>query len=159
MHKLDEAVTSALPHFRLQMLFEYLSDICNTSDKPIVLMIDEVDSASNNQVFLDFLAQLRAYYIDRDIQPTFQSVILAGVYDVKNLKRKLRPEDDHKVNSPWNIAADFNIDMSFSVKEIAGMLKAYEDDHHSGMDIAEMASIPKAKLGQRMVSTKQSKFF
>lgn len=65
-------------------------------------MIDEVDSATNNQVFLDFLVQLRAYYIDRDVQPTFQSVILTGVYDVMNLKRKIRPDEEHKVNSPWN---------------------------------------------------------
>ena len=32
----------------------------------IVLIIDEVDSATNNQVFLDFLAQLREGYIRRD---------------------------------------------------------------------------------------------
>lgn len=38
-----------------------------------------------NQVFLDFLSQLRAGYIDRDLEPTFKSVILAGVYDIKNL--------------------------------------------------------------------------
>ena len=56
-------------------------------------MIDEVDNASNNQVFLDFLAQIRAQYIERDIQPTFQSVILAGVYDIKNLRRKIRPDE------------------------------------------------------------------
>lgn len=31
---------------------------------------------------LDFLAQIRGYYIDRDEAATFQSVILAGVYDV-----------------------------------------------------------------------------
>ena len=31
--------------------------------KPVVMMIDEVDSASNNQVFIDFLAQLRGYYL------------------------------------------------------------------------------------------------
>ena len=29
----------------------------------------------------------------------------AKVYDVKNLKRKIRPESENKVNSPWNIAA------------------------------------------------------
>ena len=117
------------PHnFRLQRLFEELSDICGAADKRIVLIIDEVDSAANNQVFLDFLAQLRAYYIDRDIQPTFQSVILAGVYDVKNLRRKIRPDDEHKMNSPWNIAADFNIDLSFSEEEISGMLREYEMD-------------------------------
>ena len=30
-----------------------------------------------NQVFLDFLAQLRGYYLNRDQKPTFHSVILA----------------------------------------------------------------------------------
>ena len=126
-------------NFTLRSLFGYLSDLCASADKPIVIMIDEVDSASNNQVFLDFLAQLRAQYIDRDIQPAFQSVILAGVYDIKNLKRKLRPEEDHKYNSPWNIAAEFTVDMSFSKEEIAGMLEEYEADYHTGMNINDMA--------------------
>ena len=52
----------------------------------------------------------------------FQSVILAGVYDVRNISRKIRPEEDHKENSPWNIAADFLVEMNFSVKDIEGML-------------------------------------
>lgn len=52
-------------YFTLKPLFEGLGDICEFADKPIVLMIDEVDSASNNQVFLDFLGQLRAQYINR----------------------------------------------------------------------------------------------
>ncbi len=98
-----------------------------------------MDSATNNQVFLDFLAQLRGYYIGRDENATFQSVILAGVHDVKNIRQKLRPEDDHKVNSPWNIAADFLVDMSFSSGDIAGMLEEYEHDHSTGMDIEAMA--------------------
>lgn len=126
-------------NFTLRSLFGYLGDLCASADKPIVIMIDEVDSASNNQVFLDFLAQLRAQYIDRDIQPAFQSVILAGVYDIKNLKRKLRPEEEHKYNSPWNIAAEFTVDMSFSKEEIAGMLEEYEADYHTGMNINDMA--------------------
>ena len=127
--------------FTLKELFEGMSDICDASDRPIVLMIDEVDSATNNQVFLDFLAQLRAYYIDRDVVSTFRSVILAGVHDVKNLKRKLRPEDEHKVNSPWNIAADFKIDMNFAEEEIAGMLQEYERDYHVGMDVCLIAKL------------------
>ena len=142
INTLRDAINSpACNTFRLNRLFISLIDICAASDKPIVLMIDEVDSAANNQVFLDFLSQLRACYIDRDLQPTFQSVILAGVYDVKNIKRKLRPEDAHKVNSPWNIAADFNIDMSFSEAEIAGMLQDYEADYHTGMDINAIAKL------------------
>ena len=37
-------------------MFDGLSRLCASAEKPVVLMIDEVDSASNNQVFLDFLS-------------------------------------------------------------------------------------------------------
>lgn len=125
----------------LQNLFRVLSRWCRISDRGIVLMIDEVDSAANNQVFMDFLAQLRRGYLDRDERPSFQSVILAGVYDVKNMKRKIRPESEHRSNSPWNIAADFDVDMSFSRKEIEGMLMDYETDYHTGMNLDRMAGL------------------
>ncbi|MCD7883387.1 MAG: AAA-like domain-containing protein [Lachnospiraceae bacterium] len=123
----------------LSMLFFPLAKLCRISKKKVVLLIDEVDSASNNQVFLDFLAQLRFYYLKRRSIPTFQTVILAGVYDIRNLKRKIRPEDDHKENSPWNIFAKFDIDMSFSSEDVAAMLRQYESDYHTGMDIKEMS--------------------
>lgn len=126
---------------KLSLLFIQLSKWCAVSKKPIVLIIDEVDSAANNQVFLDFLSQLRGYYLHRRKRPTFHSVILAGVYDVKNLKLKIRPEEEHKTNSPWNIAAKFNIDMSFSEPDIADMLAEYEQDYHTGMDIKQMATL------------------
>ena len=45
---------------RLDELFGTLTGWCRIAKKPLVLMIDEVDSATNNQVFLDFLAQLRS---------------------------------------------------------------------------------------------------
>ena len=141
MAQLEKSVASQNDFFALKALFEQLGDICAVSAKPIVLMIDEVDSASNNQVFLDFLAQLRAQYMERDIYPSFRSVILAGVYDVKNLRGKIRPEDEHRYNSPWNIAADFDISMSFSKNEIAGILKEYEADYKTGMNVDEMAGL------------------
>lgn len=141
MAQLEKSVASQNDFFALKALFEQLGDICAVSDKPIVLMIDEVDSASNNQVFLDFLAQLRAQYMERDIYPSFRSVILAGVYDVKNLRGKIRPEDEHRYNSSWNIAADFDISMSFSKNEIAGMLTEYEADYKTGMNVDEMAGL------------------
>ena len=75
-------------------------------EQPVVLMVDEIDSASNNQIFLDFLAQLRDGYLEREELATFHSVILAGVYDIRNLKLKIRPEEEHKYNSPWNVAAE-----------------------------------------------------
>ncbi len=123
----------------LRELFVWLSEICEKVSKPIVLMIDEVDSASNNQVFLDFLALLRRYYLGRGNMPTFHSVILAGVYDIKNLKLKIRLEEEHKYNSPWNIAADFDINMSLSASKIAAMLDEYETDLGTGMDTETVA--------------------
>ena len=122
-------------------LFDVLLAWCEQTKIPIVLMIDEVDSASDHQVFLDFLAQLRDNYINRDVKgvQTFHSVILASVTDVKHLKSKIRPEETHKVNSPWNIASDFDIDMSLSADGIKGMLNEYEADHHTGMDTAAIA--------------------
>lgn len=145
---LDVSLMSELKHvadhsdsFALDDMFIWLSQLCATAEKPVVLMIDEVDSATNNQVFVDFLAQLRAYYLKRNKFKTFHSVILAGVYDVKNIKRKIRADEDHKTNSPWNIAADFNVDMNFSKEGIAGMLREYETDYHTGMDIEELSGL------------------
>ena len=67
-------------------------------------------------------------------------MILAGVYDIKNLKRKLRPEEGHRYNSPWNIAADFSIEMSFSESEIAGSCRS-TNDHRTGMNISKMSEL------------------
>ncbi|MBR1854639.1 MAG: AAA-like domain-containing protein [Lachnospiraceae bacterium] len=125
-------------------IFRLFKRWCKESAKPVVLMIDEVDSATNNQVFLDFLAQLRLHYLEREKSErfkTFHSVILAGVTDVRHLKSKIRDEDQRKVNSPWNIATPFKVDMSFSADGIMGMLEEYEGDHHTGMDVAQMARL------------------
>ncbi|MCC8102743.1 MAG: AAA-like domain-containing protein [Clostridiales bacterium] len=136
---LRNALKSERENLELLELFDYLSDICAGASKPIVLMIDEVDASMDNQVFLSFLAQLRADYLDRRLTPTFQSVILAGVHDVRSMKRKLRPEEEHRSNSPWNIAAKFQVGMNFLPEDIAGMLRDYEMDYHTGMDIHNIA--------------------
>ncbi len=128
-------------NFDFPMLKNFFTHMCTNTDRPVVLIIDEVDQASNNQIFLDFLSILRSMYLKRRYIRTFQSVILASVYDVKNLQVKLRPDEEHKYNSPWNIAADFDMDMSFSVADIAGMLGEYEQDHHTGMDISNVSQM------------------
>ncbi len=93
-------------------------------------MIDEVDKSSNNQLFLSFLGMLRNKYLLRNMGKdyTFYSVILAGVHDVKTSKVKIRPDEEHKYNSPWNIASDFDVDMSFSSKEIVTMIDDYVEN-------------------------------
>ena len=125
--------------FDLTELFEGLSEVCGAARKKVVLMIDEVDQASNNQVFLDFLGQLREYYLGREETAAFHSVILAGVYDIKNLKQKIRPEEIHRYNSPWNVAVSFDVNMSFHPADILTMLEEYEADHRTGMDLRKMS--------------------
>lgn len=138
LHPLQELIDDSTDR-SLRELFAKLSQICADAVKPIILMIDEVDSASNNQVFIDFLAQLRRYYLDRENRAVFHSVVLAGVYDIKNLKLKIRPDAEHQYNSPWNIAAKFTLDMNFSINQIKAMLQEYEDDYQTGMDVRAIA--------------------
>jgi hypothetical protein len=52
LEELKDAVDVKPGELDLVELFQYLSNVCQASDRPIVLIIDEVDQASNNQVFL-----------------------------------------------------------------------------------------------------------
>jgi hypothetical protein len=103
-------------------LDDVITGLVELIGRPAVLLIDEVDQSSDNQLFLHFLGLLRSKYLSRHKYPAFHSVILASVYDVKTLKLKIRPYEERKYNSPWNIAADFEVDLTFNAKEIATML-------------------------------------
>ncbi len=119
---------------RLGTLFTRL---IKQTGRKVVLMIDEVDKAGNNQLFLDFLGLLRKKYLRRNEgrDVSFQSVILAGVHDVKTLKTKIRPEEKRMFNSPWNIAVDFEIDLSLKPAEISSMLEDYATAENVKIDI------------------------
>ena len=120
----------------LDNLSDYISKFIEECNKEVILIIDEVDKSSNNQLFLNFLGLLRNKYLQREegYDITFKSVILAGVYDIKNLKLKLRPDEERKYNSPWNIAVPFNVDMSLSEKGIESMLEEYKNDRKIELD-------------------------
>ncbi len=117
--------------------------------KAPVLLIDEVDKSSDNQLFLDFLSMLRKKYLQRNQGKdyTFESVVLTGVHDVKTLKAKIRPDgeskpfnsDHDKYNSPWNIAADFEVDLNFAPREIETMLQDYCREKNIQPDIPAIA--------------------
>ena len=117
-------------------LSKVISKFIKSVNKEVILIIDEVDKSTNNQLFLNFLGMLRNKYLQREAGKglTFKSVILSGVYDVKNLKLKLRPDEERKYNSPWNIAVPFNIDMSLSQKGIEEMLNEYKKDRNIELD-------------------------
>lgn len=137
----DDSVTT------FERLSAHIGKMCHC--KNIVLMIDEVDKTSNNRVFLQFLGVLRAKFLKQQagVEETFKSVILAGVYDVKNVKLKMISDgiytpkvgENNLRNSPWNIATNFEVDLSFNPFEIETMLTEYEKDHQTGMDISTIA--------------------
>lgn len=120
---------------------EIIVNICHQSTSGVVLLIDEVDQAGNYESFVKFLGLLRNMYLDRDNFPTFQSVILAGVYDVRNLKLRVRGDSEHQYNSPWNIAVPFDTDMSLSKEGIAGMLVEYRNDKGLQFDESSVAQM------------------
>ena len=125
----------------LDTLSDYISEFIEECDREVILIIDEVDKSSDNQLFINFLGILREKYLRRidDEDVSFKSVILAGLYDIKNLKLKLRPDEEKKYNSLWNIAVPFNIDMSLSEKGIEKMLKEYKNDRNIRLNAKKSA--------------------
>ena len=123
----------------LDSLDNMITKLVNKTDKKVVILIDEVDKSSNNQLFISFLAMLRNKYLERRSFKTFHSVILAGVHDVKSLKLKLRPDQEAKYNSPWNIATDFKVDMNLQVHEMIPMLEDYVQERNTPMDTKAIA--------------------
>ncbi len=122
----------------LSTLFRELVEV---SGRKTVLMIDEVDKAANNQLFLDFLGMLRAKYLaaNEGQDHTFHSVILAGVHDIKSMKTKIRDDNKKMYNSPWNIAVDFKVELELERGEIACMLTDYSTERQVKMDVPYFA--------------------
>lgn len=123
----------------LEDVSNLITDLAEKTSQKLLLIIDEVDKSSNNQLFVSFLAMLRNKYLVRREEKTFYSVVLAGLYDVKSLKLKLRAGTEAKYNSPWNIATEFKVDMNLQVAEIKPMLVEYAEDKGVQMDTQVIA--------------------
>ncbi len=134
----DISKYSCSENCKLRLLSKFIKQIINSLDKKVVLIIDEVDQASNNEMFIKFLGALRDKFLN-DKENTFHSVVLAGLHDVKNLKLKLRPDEEATYNSPWNIAISYDVDMTFSAKQIETMLVEYKSATNANLNIAKIA--------------------
>ena len=122
-------------------LSDFITDFTTKTNKKVIVLIDEVDQSSNNELFVKFLALLRNKYLVRDKAKTFHSVVLAGLHDVKSLKLKLRPNEQQQFNSPWNIATDFKVNMNLQATEIKPMLDEYCQTTGVKMDTEQMAEL------------------
>lgn len=123
----------------LDALSKFISTFVAKVQKSVVVLIDEIDHSTNYEVFMKFLGMLRNKYLVRDRVPTFHSVVLAGVHDIKFLKSKIRNEREKQFNSPWNIATEFKVKMEFSEKEITPMLADFAKERNVSVDTEGVA--------------------
>ena len=126
-------------------LSDFISIFNKNQNKKVVLIIDEVDQSTNSQIFLRFLGILRDKYLlrNKDKDTSFHSVVLAGVHDIKTIKLKLRPNEEKKLNSPWNIAADLNVDLSFKPNQIETIFDDFLTEHTN-------VKIPKKEIAEKI---------
>ena len=105
----------------------YLTDWCHTLDKPLVLLLDEVDSLYGD-VLISTLRQLRDGFQSRP-QHFPQSVALVGLRDISEYR--LRPRTDNfaiGAGSPFNIKAKSFFLPIFSREEVRGLLDQHTQD-------------------------------
>ena len=74
------------------------------SDKPIVLLFDEIDALVGNTL-IAVLHQLRTGYCDRDMSPFPQSIVLCGMRHLRDYRMELGDEGKQVFaeSSPFNI--------------------------------------------------------
>jgi len=100
------------------ILRESLSYFCEESDKPLVILFDEVDCLSNGTL-ISFLRQLRNGYINRDNIPFVHSIALVGMRNIRDYQAKIREERETLGSaSPFNIVKTSKTLRNFTQDEI-----------------------------------------
>lgn len=108
-------------------LFQYLSDWCSSVSKPIVLLLDEIDSLYDD-VLISVLRQLRNGFQFRP-KGFPSSVALVGLRDIRDYKMRIREQDGSLGSgSPFNIKAESFVLQNFSKDEIAQLYQQYMDE-------------------------------
>jgi len=110
-----------------QLFKQYLSDWCNRLDKPLVLLLDEVD-ALYDDVLISTLRQLRDGFQSRPAHFP-QSVALVGLRDIREYRMRARSDNPSiGAGSPFNVKAESFFLPVFSVEEVRGLLQQHTDD-------------------------------
>lgn len=108
-------------------LYKYLETWADNQEKPIVLLLDEIDTLLDD-VLVSILRQLRDGYQGR---PTHfpASVVLVGLRDVREYKAKIREEiKSYGTGSPFNIKSDSLFLTDFTPKEVFELLDQHGEE-------------------------------
>lgn len=98
------------------LLSQYLSALCQSLDKPLVLILDEIDALVGDSL-VSILRQIRSGYANRP-QAFPQTVILCGVRDVRDYRIVTSSQDIVTGGSAFNIKAESLRLGNFSLEEI-----------------------------------------
>jgi hypothetical protein len=108
-------------------LVSYLSQWSRAQTKPIILLIDEVDSLWDD-VLVSFLRQLRDGFQSRP-KGFPQSIALVGLRDIREYKTKAREGNPSLGSgSPFNVKAKSFFLPVFSREEVRGLLDEHTQD-------------------------------
>ncbi|MCK4762595.1 MAG: AAA-like domain-containing protein [Candidatus Aminicenantes bacterium] len=105
----------------------YLTKWAESQEKPIVLLLDEVD-ALLDEIFVSVLRQIRDGYQSRPGHFP-NSIILVGLRDVRDYKAKIRSEiKSWGSGSPFNIKSDSLFLKNFSKEEVFTLLEQHTQE-------------------------------
>ena len=104
-----------------------LSEVCAKLDRPLVLLLDEIDCLVDVPL-LSLLRQLRNGYIQRATAPFPASVALVGMRNLRDYRIRLRPEQ-HSLGtgSPFNIVAKYLTLDTFTQEEVAALYRQHTE--------------------------------
>jgi hypothetical protein len=112
-----------------EALLRYVSALCEASDRPLVLLLDEADVLTG-PAMVSFLTQLRALYLARHRQPAPWSVVLIGVRAVRDYV----VNDDRRGVSWLGSASPFNVTVenvtlaAFTEAEVSELCAQHTDE-------------------------------
>jgi len=110
-----------------QLFKQYLTEWCNSLNKPLVLLLDEVD-ALYDDVLISTLRQLRDGFQSRPVHFP-QSIALVGLRDIREYKMRARADNPSiGAGSPFNVKAESFFLPVFSLDEVRSLLQQHTDD-------------------------------
>ena len=106
-----------------------LTRLCAALDKPLVLLLDEVDCLTEGTL-ITFLRQLRDGFVNRAGGSPFpSSVALAGMRNIRDYKAQVRPGGETLGSaSPFNIASEALTLANFTEAEVGALYAQHTAD-------------------------------